>query len=118
MIKTLEQESGGKLYFAFEALQSGEHLEHRADERVPTASVIKLPILVHVAFAVQEGQLAWDEPLVLTQDTQSPGTGVLKEMTVGLRLTLRDVCYLMTALSDNTATNMLIEHLGIAAINA
>lgn len=112
-----ERELGGRLAFALHDLRTGERQGHRAEERVPTASVIKLPILVHVALAAEQGQLDWGERIALTDAVKVPGTGVLKELGAGLALSLRDLCALMTALSDNTATNMLIDRVGIEAVN-
>lgn len=118
LISDLEHESGGRLAFALHDLRADTQLAHRADEPVATASVIKLPILAHVALAVAEGALRWEEQLVLRDPAKVGGSGILKELGAGLSLSLRDLCTLMTALSDNTATNMLIDHVGRAAINA
>ncbi len=114
----LERESGGRLAFVCHDLQTDALIAHRADERVATASVIKLPLLVHVALEAAGGRLDWNEPLALGEAVKAPGSGVLKELSAGLALSVRDLCVLMTALSDNTATNMLIDRLGLEAINA
>ena len=79
--------------------------------------MIKLSILVHAAMAVGEGALSWTEPLILTDEEKVAGSGVLTQLGAGLSLSLRDVCVLMTIVSDNTATNMLIERLGVAPVN-
>lgn len=118
LVEQIEREQGGRLAFAFHDLQSDEQLSHRADERVPTASVIKLPILVHLALAAAGGAVDWGARLTLGDAVKVPGTGVLKELGAGLELSVRDLCLLMTALSDNTATNMLIDLVGIDAVNA
>ncbi len=117
-VEAIERESGGQLGFAARDLQTGDTLTHHADRKVQTASVIKLPMLVHVAMAVQEGSLSWEETLVLTDEEKVGGSGVLTHLTAGLTLSLRDVCMLMTILSDNTGTNMIIERLGVEPINA
>lgn len=117
LAEQLEQELSCRLAFVCHDLRSDEQIAHRADEPVPTASVIKLPILVHIALAVAEGRLGWEAPLSLDDAVKVPGTGVLKELSAGLKLSVRDLCVLMTALSDNTATNMLIDLVGIAAVN-
>lgn len=117
LIAGLEQASGGKLHVFFHDLQTAASIEHHADIKVSTASTIKLPMLIHVALSVEEGRCDWDEPLTLTEEIKSKGTGVLFGLTAGLTLSLRDVCYLMTVLSDNTATNMIIDRFGIEAIN-
>lgn len=117
-IEALERQSTGKIRFAARDLRTGDTVAYNADVRCKTASVIKLPILVHTALAVQEGTLAWDERLTLTEAEKVGGSGVLTHLTAGLQLSLHDACMLMTILSDNTATNMVIEHLSIEAINA
>ncbi|HLI48404.1 MAG TPA: serine hydrolase [Chthonomonas sp.] len=111
-IAAIERASTGVLCFAAEDLQTGAIVQYNAEHKCRTASVIKLPILVHVGLSIEEGRLAWDEPLVLTDAEKVPGSGILSQLTAGLRLTLRDVCVLMIVLSDNTATNMIIEHVG------
>ncbi|HZP81461.1 MAG TPA: serine hydrolase [Chthonomonadaceae bacterium] len=117
-IEAFEKESGGTISMAARNLQTGETLTYHADRKVKTASVIKLPILVHVALAVREGTQSWDELLILTNEEKVGGSGILMQLTAGLTLPLRDVCTLMTVVSDNTGTNMLIEHLGIEPVNA
>lgn len=116
-ICTHEAHSGGEISLACRALPSGEPLLYHADRKVKTASVIKFPILVHVAMSVSQKTLSWDTPLILTEAEKVGGSGVLTCLTSGLTLSLRDACVLMTILSDNTATNMLIEYLGAEAIN-
>jgi beta-lactamase class A len=117
LVAQLEATTGGVIAFALHDLGTSRRVGMRASERVPTASVIKLPILLHIALAADEGLLSWGEQLALTEDVKAPGTGVLKELSAGLGLSVRDLCVLMTALSDNTATNMLIDRVGIDAVN-
>lgn len=116
-ILEIERESGGEISLAARDLQTGRTVTYHADRMVMTASVIKLPILVHVALAVREGSLSWKTELTLTEDEKVAGSGVLNVLNPGLSLSLRDVCTLMTVVSDNTATNMVIEYLGVEAIN-
>ena len=117
-IQAIESDSGGMLCMTARNLRTGQSVRHNGDRRCKTASVIKLPILVHAAMAEAEGKLAWSDQLTLTDAEKVGGSGVLTQLTAGLELTLRDVCVLMTIVSDNTATNMLIEHLGVDPINA
>ncbi|CEK15162.1 beta-lactamase class A [Chthonomonas calidirosea] len=118
-VAAIEKASTGVLCFAAEDLQTRKVVQHNAEHKCRTASVIKLPILVHVGLEVTEGRRAWEEPLVLTDKEKVPGSGILSQLTAGLQLTLRDVCVLMIVLSDNTATNMIIEHIGgVNPINA
>ena len=117
-VERIEAESGGLLAFAVQDLQTDERFFYRAEHRCQTASVIKFPMLIHVALAVQEGLLNWNEKLQLTDAEKVGGAGVLTQLTAGSEWTLRDLCVLMTIVSDNTATNMVIERVGAEPINA
>src|SRR6266700_3539232 len=89
---------------------------HEADP-VRTASTIKLPIMLAVFDAVARGQAKWTETLTVTAAEKVPGTGILgSEISDGVRLPLRDVLNLMIVLSDNTATNMIIERFTADAV--
>jgi beta-lactamase class A len=85
---------------------------------VRSASTIKLAILVTAYAEVAEGRARWDDPLVLTDAKKAPGAGVLLELSDGLGLTLRDAVTLMIVVSDNTATNLVLDHLSADAVNA
>jgi len=117
-VERIEADCGGLLAFAVQDLQTGQKRLYRADHRCQTASVIKFPMLIHVALAVQEGLLDWNEKLTLTETEKVGGSGVLTQLTAGTAWTLRDLCVLMTIVSDNTATNMIIERVGVEPINA
>jgi beta-lactamase class A len=117
-LEAIERETDCTLCLTVRNLQTGDAVRYRGDWRCRTASVIKLPMLVHIAMAVAEGTLSWSDRLILTDAEKVGGSGVLTQLTAGLELTLRDLCVLMTIVSDNTATNMLIEHLGVPPINA
>ena len=116
-IERAEQDSGGAISLAAMDLQTGATTEYHAERKVKTASVIKLPILIHVALSTSEGALDWNEKLTLTDAEKVGGAGVLTGLTTGLPFSLRDLCWLMIALSDNTATNMIIERIGVAPVN-
>lgn len=116
-IRMQEANSGGEISLACRELPSGKPILYNADRKVKTASVVKFPILVHVAMSVTEGSLSWEMPLTLTEEEKVGGSGVLTALRAGLKLTLWDTCVLMTIVSDNTATNMVIEALGAEVIN-
>lgn len=99
-------------------LKTGQSAELDADEPVKTASVIKLAILLDAARQIRDGKASFDEKLILTKDNQVPGSGVIGQLTAPLTLTLRDTLHLMVVLSDNTATNLAIDRLGLDHINA
>ena len=117
VVAEIEQTVSGNLAFWFHDFKTGQVVGHRQDEPVATASTYKLPLLVHCALLVEEGRLSWNQPFELQARLKSRGTGVLRDLTSGTLLTLQDVCHLMIALSDNTAADMLVDHLGIEAVN-
>ncbi len=117
IVSELEQQFCLTLCFAMKNLQTGTVLQHNPHEPCKSASIIKLPILVHIAMAVYEGELNWYQPILLNEAEKVAGSGVLSQLCAGLELTLKDVCMLMTIVSDNTATNMLIELLGKSVVN-
>ena len=99
-------------------LKTGQTASLDSDEPVKTASVIKLGILLDAAEQIRAGHATLDERLVLSRQNQVEGSGVLGQLTAPLSLTLGDTLTLMVVLSDNTATNMAIDRLGLAHINA
>lgn len=99
-------------------LKTGQTASIKPDEPVQTASVIKMGILLDAAEQIRAGQASFEAKLVLTHENQVQGSGVLGQLTAPLSLTLRDVLHLMVVLSDNTATNVAIDRLGLAHINA
>ena len=91
----------------------------RAGDPVRTASTIKLPILCAVFDQVAAGKAKWTEPLTVTRAGQGSGSGIIgTELSDGVQLPLRDVAHLMIVLSDNTATNMILERFTADAVNA
>jgi beta-lactamase class A len=108
----------GKVAVYAHNLKTGQTASLDPDQPVKTASVIKMGILLDAAEQIRTGHASLDEKLVLTQANQVEGSGVLGQLTAPLTLTLRDVLHLMVVLSDNTATNMAIERLGLQHINA
>ena len=98
---------------------SGEVLFGRQPDRVfPSASLIKLPLLIHGLQRVGRGDLDLAGRLTLRAEDRVGGSGVLHELDAGLALTLRDLLTLMIVVSDNTATNLVIERVGIDDLNA
>jgi beta-lactamase class A len=99
-------------------LDTGETYGLGADERVRTASTIKIAVMVEAFARVAEGKAKWSDELVLTKAARYGGSGVLPELSDGLRLTLRDCVNLMMVVSDNTATNLVLDYLSTDAVNA
>src|SRR6478672_2281076 len=105
----------GKVSLFARNLDTGETYALGADDRVRTASTIKIAVMVEAFARVAEGKAKWTDELVLTKDVRYSGSGVLPELSDGLRLTFRDAVTLMMVLSDNTATNMVLGHLSTDA---
>jgi beta-lactamase class A len=103
----------GVLGYSISNLDTGERLSLRGDETFPTASLIKVPILVTLFDLVEQKQLSLDDPLTVLKIDQVPGSGVLQFMHSGMLLSVRDAAVLMSVLSDNTATNLLLDRVAI-----
>ncbi|MGH9905558.1 MAG: serine hydrolase, partial [Pyrinomonadaceae bacterium] len=107
----------GKVSLFAKNLDNGAVYDFGGDEKVQTASTIKLAIMIEAFERVAEGKAKWTDELVLTKDIKVGGSGILPVFTDGLRLTFRDAVTLMMVLSDNTATNLVIDKLTADAIN-
>lgn len=92
-------------------------LDVMADEVFPAASVIKIAIALEVFCQVEEGAIALGERIALKSDDKVIGSGVLAQMADGLSPTVADLVYLSMAISDNTAANVLVDRVGIFAVN-
>lgn len=117
-LKAIAATHHGKVTLFAHNLKSGQTAALMQDELVQTASVIKLGILLDAAEQIRAGKASLDERLVLEKSNQVGGSGVLGILDTPLNLTLRDVLTLMVVLSDNTATNVAIDRLGLAHIDA
>jgi len=111
-IDRLQRGFPGQLGLAATNLSTGEEVLVNADEVFPTASVIKVSILAELFAQAEEGRLLLGERLEMRPSDIVGGSGVLKELLPGLQPTLEDLAMLMVVLSDNTATNMLIDRVG------
>ena len=106
----------GVLGYSVINLDTGERLSSRGDETFSTASLIKVPILVTVYDVVSKGELSLDDPLTVLKIDQVPGSGVLQYMHPGMSLSVHDAAVLMIVLSDNTATNLLLDRVIIRRV--
>jgi beta-lactamase class A len=108
----------GQVFLYAKNLDTGAEFSLHADERVRTASTIKLPVLCALFDLVAQGQLRWDEKLTLRQEDIVSGSGILQELSAGLVLNLRDLSRLMMVVSDNTATNLVLGRVSSDSVNA
>src|SRR6185503_19808127 len=97
-------------------LESGARINKRGDETFPTASLIKVAILVTVYDLVAKGQLSLDYPLTVLKIDQVPGSGIIQFLHNGTVLTVHDAVWLMCTISDNTATNLLLDRIIIRRV--
>ncbi len=107
----------GKVALFAKNLDTGASYGVNENDWVRTASTIKVPIMAATFTFVAEGQFKWNDELVLTKEKKVGGAGILSEFGDGLRLTLRDAVHLMIMLSDNTATNLVLDHITTDAVN-
>jgi beta-lactamase class A len=98
-------------------LRSGRDFGRGADTKVRTASTIKLPILCALESLIDAGKVRWDERLVLKADDKVTGSGVLGNLADGTDLTVRNLAILMIIVSDNTATNLILDRISADAVN-
>ncbi|MGI9073489.1 MAG: serine hydrolase [Bryobacteraceae bacterium] len=88
------------------------------DQQVRTASTIKLAIMVECFSEAAESKLKWTESIKVTEDEKVSGTGVVQELSKGVELPIRDLMHLMIVVSDNTATNLILNRIRGNAVNA
>ena len=105
----IAREFGGRLGIAARNISSGETILFNADTLFPTASVIKLPVLVELFYKFHDGELSPHQPVPLVDSLKKPGSGVLQYLQTNQSLQLLDIATLMIILSDNTATNYVID---------
>jgi beta-lactamase class A len=117
-INDLVADYKGKVAVACLHLETREKFELHADDVMPTASLIKLAVMAEAYAQAKEGRVRLDEMLTLPKEEMVQGSGILTEhFTAGAKFTLRDAVRLMIVYSDNTATNMVLDKIGIKAVN-
>ena len=117
-LQVLAEGHHGHVAVYAEQLNTGRSVAIDADRPVQTASVIKLAILFEAMEQVRSGKAHWEEKLTLKPGDAVSGSGVLAFFDTPLTLSLKDVLTMMAIVSDNTATNLAIERLGIDEVNA
>lgn len=117
-IEELAGRTGGVVGVAATYLPTGRHIGYRESELFPTASVIKVPILVTLYEDALAGAVDLAERVTYRADSKVPGSGVLQDLDDGLTCTVRDLAVLMITVSDNTATDLLLARLGKERVEA
>ncbi|HWG46220.1 MAG TPA: serine hydrolase [Gemmataceae bacterium] len=108
----------GKVAIAVKNLETGASYYLNADEVMSTASLIKIAVLIEVYLQAQEDKLKLTDRVTLRAADKVPGSGILTEhFSDGANISLRDAVRLMIAFSDNTATNLVLDRVGIKSVN-
>lgn len=107
----------GQVSFYAHDLATGRTVAIDADQPVPTASVIKLGILYEALEQIRAGRVHFDDRLTVRQEDQVPGSGVMLFFDTPTTITFKDALTLMIALSDNTAANLSMDHVGIRNVD-
>jgi beta-lactamase class A len=95
----------------------GHVYEFNSDEVYSSASLIKIPILIEGFRQVEKGILRLDQQIRVEEYSKAGGAGVIHVLSPGMVLTINDLMTLMIIVSDNTATNILIDLIGKDSIN-
>lgn len=116
-IEPLIAKHQGTVCVAIKHLATGETFFHRPQDVVPTASLIKFPVMIEYYRQVDAGKLSGDRMVTLAQEDKVPGSGILTDHFANSSvLPLETINHLMIAFSDNTATNLVLDQIGIANV--
>jgi beta-lactamase class A len=108
----------GKVALAVKNLETGESYYLSADEAMSTASLIKIAVMIEVYQQAQEDKVRLTDRVLLRASDKVPGSGILTDhFSDGASFSLRDAVRLMIAYSDNTATNLVLDRVGIKSVN-
>jgi beta-lactamase class A len=102
----------GQFGLAAHNLRTGEELQVDGHALFPTASTYKVPVLIEVFRQEAADLLSLDDTIVFTEESRRLGSGVMRDLSLGLALPIRDLAMLMVIVSDNTATRLLLNRIG------
>lgn len=118
-IRQVDQHLDGVMGIAVKDLASGDEFLINGDEIMPQASSIKIAVLADLYLQALQGKTKLTDEYVVRKEDLVPGSDIMLGLTPGAtRLTLRDLATMMVAVSDNSATNVLIDRLGMENVNA
>jgi len=112
-LDSLANAHAGVVGYSVRNIDTGEGLQLRGDETFPTASLIKVSLLVTLFDMVDKGEIALDDPIRVLKVDKVPGSGMLQFLHDDIEITVGDAAWLMSTISDNTATNLLIDKVAI-----
>jgi beta-lactamase class A len=116
-LKEINSELEGHLGVSAKYLKDGREAEVNGSMLFPTASVFKVPLLIEMYRQIEQGQIDLNEMVNLKEGHKVPGSGILKELEEGLSISVSDLSTLMMIVSDNTATDILLEKVGKDNVN-
>ena len=117
-IREMTARFSGKVSIYAKNLKTGATYDNGGSNHVITASTIKIPILIGVYTAVEDGRAHWTDTSELSKANKVGGSGVLQEWSDGVKVSLKDLTRMMILLSDNTATNLVLDHVPGNSVNA
>jgi beta-lactamase class A len=118
-IVQIDQNLDGVMGVAIEDLTTGDHYFLREDEVFAQASSIKITVLANLYLQAQQGKLKLTDLYTVQSSDLVPDSDIMNGLTPGItRVTLRDLATMMVAVSDNAATNVLIDRVGMENVNA
>jgi beta-lactamase class A len=118
-IQEIDQHLDGVMGVAIEDLTSGDHYFLHEDEVFAQASSIKITVLANLYLQAQQGKLKLTDLYTVQASDLVPDSDIMNGLTPGVtRVTLRDLATMMVAVSDNSAANVLIDHVGMSNVNA
>lgn len=112
-MRKLSRTYPGNVGIYMKDLRTGRVWEYNADERFRSASLVKLPIMAAVFEKIESGALSLDTQIKLSRRDRVGGSGSLKWVPTGTSLSVMEIVYKMITESDNTATRMLIDKVGM-----
>ncbi len=108
----------GKVAVGVKNLVTGEKFFHNPDQVMPTASLIKIAVMIEAYQQADAGKFRMTDKVTLREEDKVPGSGLLTRLfSDGASFSLRDAVRLMMAVSDNTATNLILDRTGIKEVN-
>lgn len=112
-----QAETGSQVWISAKNLDTQAHFGWGENEKVRTASTIKLPILCALYQGVEEKRWSLDDRCTLREEDKAYGSGILREFSAGTRFPLRDLAHLMIVVSDNSATNLILDRITADFVN-
>lgn len=115
-VEAIAAEVDGVIGVYVKDLASGAEIAHNADQPFPMASVVKIPILYELYRQVEAGNADLKRRILFAAHHLVPGSGIMQDLDFGIAPTIKDLATLMITVSDNAATDLVIEQIGLAQV--